>query len=420
MFLSIPKRLTLKELSRDLMILLVILLMLASFNFYLVWKIPISLLYLFTFLSFTFFFLKNKEKSKWLVYKRNYFFILIVLFLLYLFEYNCVTPKGVLPFIGNFCALFCSCFFFLLSNEYKSMVFRALIKTIAFITLISLFGWILFILGVNLPFIDVQFDDSNYYNHRFYYFFLYNVPTDAANVIPRFASFFLEPGHLASTFTLLVFLCKFDIKRWEVIVFIISILFSLSLAGYVLLFFGFLLYTFCCSQRRFLQYIFVILFILLGAFVVSKFYNKGDNIINDKIFSRLEFNNGRMVGYNRETVFLKWKYRTHFLLNKKYVWFGYGRYMYGEDSNGNIYHANYASGSAGWKRYYMTRGIIGTGLIILLLISVLLIFKSKLGICFFILFLICNFVRDYPTSELWMYLFFFALSHFYYNNKSVL
>ena len=59
----------------------------------------------------------------------------------------------------------------------------------------------------------------------------------------RFSGPFAECGHMSMICAFLLYANRFNLQQWYNIVFFISVLFSLSLAGYVLLGLGLLLYS---------------------------------------------------------------------------------------------------------------------------------------------------------------------------------
>ena len=76
------------------------------------------------------------------------------------------------------------------------------------------------------------------------------------------------------------------------------------------------------------------------------------------------------------------------------------------------------NGCAGIKRYIYTRGIIGTIIMLLLLISLLYADYSSLGLGFLILFVIANMIRDYPQKELWLYIYCTVLPYLKYRSNN--
>ena len=165
--------------------------------------------------------------------------------------------------------------------EYLRSFLKLVVQVTAFLILISLVFWVLFLLGVPLPHYSTL--TNNYYEHTVYYFFILN--GDAGQLIPRFAGLFLEPGHLGSMASMLLFLNGVSLRKWQNIVFLIATILSLSLAAYGLLVGGIVLYLITKSKRGYLKIIPYIVG-LAGLVVFFTEYNGGDNPVNEKILSR--------------------------------------------------------------------------------------------------------------------------------------
>ena len=399
-------RLKLHAVIENITMLLLLFLMFSSLNLYFTWLVPLSLTYLLTLSSCLVFLVFWKiDLSKIQVQD----FVLVgLLFLIYLYELLRIIPNNFLSYLSILCAFFISIFVMnATSLIQKKRVLNIISKATATIILISLVGWIFFLIGVDLPNSRVEVDNGEFYSYISYRLFLVNIPW-GENTIPeikRFTGFFLEPGHLGSTSSLLLYINKYDLKKWDNLVFLFGIIFSLSLAAYGLLIGGFLVYSFFNGNKK-IKWIFFSFFIIGISYLISINYNKGNNVINNKIISRLEFNNGKMKGYNRTTALFEWKYKEY--VNGNRVWLGMGRLAYGE-VNGKKVNKNYTLASAGWKRYYLTRGIIGCFVILLFLTFYVLFNFSFIGFGFFILFVTANLIRDYPIKEYWLFLFLLAL-----------
>lgn len=104
----------------------------------------------------------------------------------------------------------------------------------------------------------------------------------------------------------------------------------------------------------------------------------GENIVYEKIISRLEFENGEMKGNNRFSSTFESNYQEYLKTDKKYL--GIGKEMASLDYDWSI-------GSAGWKKLILKKGLIGSILILSFYILLLIDKWSKAGFAFFIIFL---------------------------------
>lgn len=193
-------------------------------------------------------------------------------------------------------------FFIVMSDQImKVLVIRNINKWFSYILIPSIFLFIL-LLFADLPsFGTVELGDVNHVNDGYgsckNYIFYVKSTFDTYDT--RFNGPFLEPGHLGSILAFLLLINRYDFKRTYNWVFLISLLLTQSLAGYVLAFLGFWLIRFYEGKTKFKN---ILLYLLLfcTVYVIAITYNDGDNVLYEKIFSRLEYDedNG-FTGNNR-------------------------------------------------------------------------------------------------------------------------
>lgn len=143
-----------------------------------------------------------------------------------------------------------------------------------------------------LPGIPIQMGDDDNLNYYFYnYFFLLNrIELEST----RFQSIFLEPGYLGTMLAFLLYANKYKWKQWYNWMLLLGLILSQSLAGYITLLVGYILYLYQMktSARK-------LLFLLAAIFVFFYFIpqiNKGDNNINHNIIERFtDKNNNKYV-----------------------------------------------------------------------------------------------------------------------------
>jgi hypothetical protein len=274
-------------------------------------------------------------------------------------------------------------------------------KALGVTLLISITAWILFLLGFSWPHYISQDSTQEFYIHDNYYFFVKSAKAQSIEILPRFCSFFLEPGHLASTCCFFIFINKFNIRQWYVLLMILAVILSFSLAGYVLLIISLISYL-QLYGKHFKRNLIVCLSILIGIWMFFQSFNDGNNVVNERIISRLIFEDGEMVGNNRFSMLFEKKFQK--LIKTEDVYFGAQRHLSKID-----YKYNWMDGSAGWKRCIAMYGIIGTFLILIFYLSYLLSIWSYSGFLFFIIFFIANCIRDYPLREYWLYTYLLAI-----------
>ena len=263
----------------------------------------------------------------------------------------------------------------------------------------------MFFIGIPLPhYLDTS---DPYYTHEVFYLFNLNFSPD--QIVPRFAGVFLEPGHLGTMCIFLLYINKFKLKSVGNITLLLGALLSLSLAAYGLLVIAFSIYL-INIKKVFWLFIFGILFGF--GWVISANYLNGDNIMYQFIYHRFEFENGEMVGNNRTSSYFDSEYSKY--CSTERVITGMGQDAFGSEKNASN---NITIGCAGYKRYFFIRGIIGSMLTILFLIGYYWMYRSKYSFGFLIVYIIANFIRDYPLKPIWLFLFIMAIPILTYQSK---
>ena len=219
-------------------------------------------------------------------------------------------------------------------------------------------------------------------------YFFYIKTTFDYGMFERFNAFFLEPGHLALLCTFIIMANRYKFKScpWLWIL-LVSIIFSFSLAGYVLVAIGFLLVNVNSIGK------FLITIGLAATFVIGVLsWNGGNNPLNDLIISRLEYDDTTGIkGNNR--FFNNTDYEYSRALGTKYFWISVkGR------ANMKL-----ISG-AGYKIYILQFGMIGALLALLLYLSVIPQRPDwRFTLCFLTLYILCFLQRAYPLWYSWLF-----------------
>ncbi len=284
-----------------------------------------------------------------------------------------------------------------LKDDLKVEMLRVTSIAMGCILILSLAGWILYLLHIPMPHHTEQ-NLYNFYTITFYPTFLLNqYPYEAA--IPRFTSMFLEPGHLATTCVLLLFANKMELKKWYNLLMLIAVILSFSLSAYGLLIGAYGLYYLIYGKRKVLAIILFLAF-LTGLTIFAIVYKQGDNPVYELIISRLEYNEstGTIRGNNRFTSYFEFKYNQFIHSGDKY--FGLGRLDASQ---------RWWTDSAGWKRAVVTNGIVGIVLILLFYIKLAKERKCADCLALFIIWLVGNLVRDHVLKEFWLYIMIFAM-----------
>jgi len=290
-----------------------------------------------------------------------------------------------------------------LSEKSKFEIFEFLTKAISIILGISLFGWILYLLSVPLPYFSI---DNSYGPYINYLFFIVYDESNYFSIIPRFSSIFLEPGYLGMITSLIIISHQFRLNRNSLKILFATTIFSFSLAAFLVLFLTYLIYL-SFSSNRFIWYLIFLVFILILLYFFSLEYNSGENAIYNYFFKRLEFSDGVISGYNRFSGDLESYYYK--FVNSNSVFFGIGEQEFRL--------INWDGGNAGYKVFIIQYGIVGTIFVFILYFSIFLKYSSKAGLLLFFAYCLIFLQAAYPLIEFQLVLFILALPSIIYYNR---
>ena len=281
-------------------------------------------------------------------------------------------------------------------------------------------GLILFLGKGYIPTIGliIQKGDSGAYIFINQFFLIYRTVEWDSLSANRFHSVFLEPGYLGAMLSFMMFAVKYDFSKWYTKTLLVAQLISLSLAGYIITFVGYILYL--LSEGRNLKKIILFAIFVPIVYIAAINYNNGNNYINDAIISRLQFDEEKGIEGNNRT-----GAGTDFYYNQAVengdIWMGLGAERVKQINGGSSYSAGYDDNirGAGYKVFFVTNGVICA---IFFLLFYIFIAKatapSKMFIrTSFIFLIVLTFIQAaYPTSASWIYPF--TLGLLYYNQKS--
>ena len=129
----------------------------------------------------------------------------------------------------------------------------------------------------------------------------------------RFCSVFLEPGYLGTMLSFLLYVGRFNFEKKYNIVFLVALILTLSLAGFVIAALGWTLVKIQegKSVKRLLQIVCVLGFIYY--FGIN--YNGGNNIFNNQILSRLQYDKENGISGNNRTSHMTDDYFDYYMQN---------------------------------------------------------------------------------------------------------
>lgn len=248
--------------------------------------------------------------------------------------------NGVLGVVISFSPLL---FIITLKTDYKIDLFISIRMWFSILLLISLFGWLLFLFGVNLTKSTVSYgevDGSYQYLYSNYYLFLHNI-TRVTEVF-RFSSVFIEPGYLGCLLSVFLFLGHYKLNKIN-IVFYLSLFFTFSLAGWLITVVGYIFYSLKNTKRK-LVWLLLTIALIFTFIKVGKEYNNGNNWVNDNIISRMQQDDDKGIsGYNRSSQELSSWFWDYFVKSDDL--------LLGSGNNRDINNVD-------WKSYIIMHGLI--------------------------------------------------------------
>lgn len=201
--------------------------------------------------------------------------------------------------------------FMLFKGIYKVAFLKALNRVMAITVTISLAAFILHLVGFQIP--HYTFEWKSYFFDNFYLFMI--IPSDYY-ALERFQFIFTEPGYFGCLMVFLIFLNKYNFRKWEVGAFFAALIMTYSLAGYFFFFLGLFPFIMSNTKSR-LKYLFIFV-LLLGGFLYLN-SSSSDNFVTEMFAYRLQIKDGRLVGYNRNSDKFGYWFENKYLHNGNFL-----------------------------------------------------------------------------------------------------
>ena len=283
----------------------------------------------------------------------------------------------------------------LLKKGYLLNLFESFQNILSLVLTVSAFFWILHLIGIDLPYTELYYGEKEgvggamvdmYYFHNHYLYLVDqswmmdliegNIPS-----FLRFSSVFLEPGYLAILMCFLLFINEFNFKDKRNIVYLITLLLTISLAGLIMGLFAYIAHILRTTNYRLLALVGVFV-LALGFYAFFSTYNNGNNIVNEMLLSRLELDQEKgIVGNNRTSSDLDLQFKQ--TLESTDIVFGIG------DSTKLAY-------GVGYKPFIIKNGLFGLFLFLFYIIGISRTYRSYRSTILCILYILM-FYRGHVT-----------------------
>lgn len=272
-------------------------------------------------------------------------------------------------------------------------------KTLAYILVPGIILYVIFLGGIEFPGFPVQLGDLDI--NATYVFYNYGVLLRSlydSTATVRFQSVFLEPGYLGTLMAFMLYANKYEFNRWYTKVYLVALLFSFSLAGYVISAVGYIIYM--KSQGNSIMRFLPIALILCVIFYGAQFYNDGHNSVNELIVQRLQYDQERgIAGNNRFTE--NTQNTFEYYMSKGELWIGKANTLEQTDIAG-----------AGYMRFFITNGILSALFYFLFYVVMAGYSKNKkFGYGFVVLVVLTFLQAAYPVSFSWLIPYVIALNN---------
>lgn len=285
------------------------------------------------------------------------------------------TSQAIIPILA----------FLTFSELERSIFLKRLINLFSVVGLISLVFFLLHFF-VNLPF-TISYHPNSYYPPFKNYLTFVVLQNGDLGWFTRFSSVYTEPGHLGMVSAILLYINGYTWKKWQNIVMTVCLIWSFSLAGFMLYFVGLVIYALAISKNIVTTLIKIIgASIILVVIGISFYSPTNDDIVSVKILSRLEIDDSNgIAGNSRNSInFDQYLDKVQSGSDK---WLGIGRDQLGTMFSG--------TGNSSYKNYILGNGIVGTVGIVLLIGSYLFCSPSRKGFGLMILLIVSFIQRPY-------------------------
>lgn len=338
--------------------------------------------------------ISNSMKTS--IFTRKDFLQPTILCLLVILQRNITMSKNIVGSIVSLFTLFVFIAILRLDPKYYSKLATLLCKFLGGFLAVSFAAFVLYLLGISLPGRSVDWNGQYFYTN--YLLFLVD-DRSLFEIVPRFHSIFLEPGHMG---TIIVLLLGTQIGHWDTWynrMMMVAMFVSFSLAAYGL--FVILLFLRMWMLRKKMLKSVILTLLGIAAVVGGSFiYKQGDNMLNQLIVLRLEVNEtgDDIVGNNR----VSQQFQSEFdkFVKSPDLFLGRGIWV---DEEG--------SGNAGYKLYLYENGLLGFILVYLFYYFSMRKAKDKRAFWAMMILSLANFwIRSYP---LWFafYIPYFLMAH---------
>jgi len=317
---------------------------------------------------------------------------------------------GLLHIFNFFRVVLVFVFVMAMNRDEKNQIVTMTTSLYAWIMGISMGAYLLFLAGVNLPYSILTVDNPFYPPFRNYRLFILLDYGGLRGLSQRFQSVFPEPGDVGNVSALLLYINRYELKRKSVLIIFISVLLSLSLAGFILMFFGYIIQMIVRSKKIYKTLLKITVITMLLVSIGFIYYTMNpESLFSRLILSRLEIDDeGGIVGNNRVTEHFDRFYETHFLTSTENMLWGINL------TDGERWVLFGRGGVNSYRVFLLNNGIVALMLLFFMFFSIVAITPSRLGFGLLVLYSVAFLQRTQtPFWEMTLFLFVGAVQYFH-------
>lgn len=293
-------------------------------------------------------------------------------------------------------------------TELKKFLYYLIISFSILLT-ISLIGFTLKTIGIELPYTLLTNPNPWYNPYKNYY--LFTVYNDFG-IFTRFTAMMQEPGHIGMACAIFLYITGYSLKKWYNIVMTISLVWTFSLAGYVLYVAGIVIQKILTNKNYIYSVIKISLFLLLLVLLTFFYYQTNrDSVISSLVLSRMEFDNSEgLSGNNRNTIDFEFEFSKFLKSNDALIGINYESFKKRWGGTGN----------SSYKNFILEKGLLSILLLLIFCIMYLKEYPSRIGAGLLILLTLSFIQRPYFLVPIQSFPFIASLYLFYYNDHKSL
>jgi hypothetical protein len=308
---------------------------------------------------------------------------------------------GTVLFISHIAMLF---FVIIMQKAEKEKIVQIITLMYAWIVGISLLFYILIIFcDISIPYSIIKHYNDGYPEFRNYRLLI--IPNGNL-FFYRFQSIFTEPGHLGMIASFFLYVNQYQFKKLYVFICFLGLLFSLSLAAYLLMILGYFIYQFVNGKNFYTKLLVTVITASVLFCTGFYFYEKyPDSPITLLIINRLQYNEDKgIAGNNRVTKDFDYYYKNNFLGSSDMIW----------GTGSEIMKEKFSWGNSSYKTFILQYGLFGIISLFIFYFSATFSRRSRILFGLFILYCVSFLQRPYALWEMELFLFIGSSEVFYY------